>query len=341
MVQGHRTTKQQVSWLLACAAVTFCTFSASEPAALAQASLDGPFEGPMLDEGPILDRLPVIPPAPPPVIPQPAAPTPPLAFPTTPPGVFRPPIVVPTDVTSPQISGVAFNPAASSALNGIQKLQEQSFPRENPKADDPDGILVKWLPDTIYTKLQNNIVKLTSGQILISIKSPARQASLLTAFGTIALTANADILASFENGILRLKNMDGVGLKVKVKLSSGHFAGQKPIIVSVAPGYEFTASDHVLTRPELRPKDGIARRFIKVLEQGQLAIAEFSPASAITSSALLVDLRQSVNGVKERRIISDMSKMAAVLNYKMGEGGFIENKADDNTRLADSGKQSL
>jgi hypothetical protein len=93
--------------------------------------------------------------------------------------------------------------------------------------------------------------------------------------------------------------------------------------------------------PELRPRDGIARRFIKVLEQGQLAIAEFSPASAITSSALLVDLKQSVNGVKERRIISDMSKMAAVLNYKMGEGGFTENRADGNTRLAGTGQQSL
>jgi hypothetical protein len=247
MVQGHRTTKQQVSWFLASAAVIIFAISLSQPAALAQAALDVPFDGPMFDE-PILDRSPIIPPAPPPVIPQPAAPAPPIAFPTAPPGVFRPPIVVPTDVTSPLISGVPFNPAASSALNGIQKLQEQSFPRENPKADDPDGILVKWLPDTIYTKPQNNIVKLTSGQILISIKSPARQASLITAFGTIALTANADILASFEDGVLRLKNMDGVGLKVKVKLSNGHFAGQKPIIVSVAPGYEFTASDHVLTR---------------------------------------------------------------------------------------------
>ncbi|MFA7335181.1 MAG: hypothetical protein WC028_00250 [Candidatus Obscuribacterales bacterium] len=340
MVQGYRATKQQVSWFLANVVATICAISLSQPAALAQAALDVPFDGPfdVPYDGPFVPPV-VTPPTPPaPVIPPPP---PPLIFPTTPPGVFRPPIVVPTDVTSPFISGVPFNPAASSALNGIQKLQEQSFPRENPKADDPDGILVKWLPDTIYTKPQNNIVKLTSGQILISIKSPARQASLITAFGTIALTANADILASFEDGVLRLKNMDGVGLKVKVKLSSGHFAGQKPIIVSVAPGYEFTASDHVLKRSELRPKDGIARRFIKVLEQGQLAIAEFSPASAITSSALLVDLKQSVNGVKERRIISDMSKMAAVLNYKMGEGGFTENRDGGNTRLAGSGKQSL
>jgi hypothetical protein len=335
MVKGRPTTKQQVSWLLATATITFCATSIMAPTALAQAAIDGPFEGPF--EGP--REVPFLPPPevtppPPPVTPPPP---PPLVFPTTPPGVFRPPIVVPTDVTSPLVSGVPFTPSANAALNGIQKLQEQSFPRENPKSDDPDGILVKWLPDTIYTKPQNNIVKLTSGQILISIKSPARQASLITAFGTVALTANADILASFEDGVLRLKNMDGVGLKVKVKLSSGHFAGQKPIIVSVAPGYEFTASDHVLKRSELRPKDGIARRFVKVLEQGQLAIAEFSPASAITNSALLVDLRQSVNGVKERRIISDMSKMAAVLNYKMGEGGFIETRDEGNTRLAGNG----
>lgn len=286
-----------------------------------------------------------VPPLPPPPPAQPSSPTsnpspfvPPRFTPTA-----GQPIVVPSDVTGQSMTGGMLNPAylmgpaANAALQGIRKIDDINFPRATPREDDPDGLLVKWRPDSKFTRPQNNIVKLVSGEILVSVKSPAKKGIINTTYGIIALEANAVVMTSYENGILRIKNMDGIGQKIKIKLNEGNFAHQKPIIVTVAPGYEFVAADHTLNRRELRPKDGIARRFVKVLEQGQAAIGEFSLASAMDNSSILVDLRQSVSGVKERRVLSDMTKMAAVLNYQMGGGhGFRLESDNDFSQLANS-----
>ncbi len=85
--------------------------------------------------------------------------------------------------------------------------------------------------------------------------------------------------------------------------------------IQLAPGFEFVAGDRKLGGADLRPKDGIARRHFKFLEGGHLAVSEFSVDSAIKNNDLIADIRQNTTGVKERRILSDMSKMAAVLNY--------------------------
>lgn len=277
---------------------------------------------------------------------SPPAPTPPPVVFTPPPAPrtpFVPPIMVPTDVTNNTYSGAqsdirlanaqAVAQYHNQALNGLTPIKENQFPQGTPKQDDPEGIVVKWLPESVFSKPQNNVVVLESGEILVSLKSPARHAAILTPFGKIALSANADVLVSYKDGVLRLKNMDGLGTKVMVKLFEGSFAGAKPILVSVAPGYEFIAADHKLNRFDLRPKDGIARRCVKLLEQGQIAISEFSAASAIAGSGVLLDLKQSVNGAKERRVLQDMTKMAAVLNYKLGANGFTS-ESEDNSRLA-------
>ena len=282
-----------------------------------------------------------VPPPPPPA--QPSSPSsnpPPFIPPRFTPSAGQP-IVVPSDVTGQSLTGGMLNPAylmgpaANAALQGIRKIDDINFPRATPREEDPDGLLVKWRPDSKFTRPQNNIVKLVSGEILVSVKNPAKKGIINTPFGIIALEANAVVMTSYENGILRIKNMDGIGQKIKIKLNEGNFAHQKPIIVTVAPGYEFVAADHTLNRRELRPKDGIARRFVKVLEQGQAAIGEFSLASAMDNSSILVDLRQSVSGVKERRVLSDMTKMAAVLNYQMGGGqGFRVESDNDFSQLA-------
>ena len=97
-------------------------------------------------------------------------------------------------------------------------------------------------------------------------------------------------------------------------------------ILNISGGYELIAGQEKMTRSTLRPKDGIARRYQKVLENGHLAVSEFSIESAINSCDMLVDLQQKTSGVKERRILSDMSKMAAVLNYKNGSQGYTAEK---------------
>lgn len=225
------------------------------------------------------------------------------------------------------------------ALNGIQLLKESEFRLADRNDDDGDGIVVKWRPGSEFQRPQKAMITMVSGELLISVKTPSHLATLTTPFGKVALSASSDILADFEDGVLRLKNMDGLGVKVKVKLSTGPYASRKPFIVALAPGYELVAADHKLSRLELKPHDGVARRFVKVLEEGQLAVAEFSPASALNVASTLVDLRQSAGSVRERRALSDMSKMAAVLNYRMGETGFQSFK-DDGSQLATTGNKT-
>jgi len=314
------------------------------PTTLAQIdefALDGP--GVIVPEIP-RDTTPSPTPPPPPPPAQPSSPAfnpPPFIPPRFTPSAGQP-IVVPSDVTGQSLTGGMLNPAylmgpaANAALQGIRKIDDINFPRATPREEDPDGLLVKWRPDTKFTRPQNNIVKLVSGEVLVSVKNPAKKGILNTPFGVVALEANAVVMGSYENGILRIKNLDGIGQKIKIKLNEGNFAHQKPIIVTVAPGYEFVAADHTLNRRELRPRDGIARRFVKVLEQGQAAIGEFSLASAMDNSSILVDLRQAVSGVKERRVLSDMTKMAAVLNYQMGAQGFRSESGNDYSQLANS-----
>jgi hypothetical protein len=307
-----------------------CSGGAMANACWAQSILDdGYYDGPQIDSVPLPPPPPPTPP-PPPVIPPP----PPVVILSLPPGVVRPPIVVPTDVTQANFSGLSVPLFFSNtALNGIMKINEKDFPKDGQKGDDGAGILVKWKPGTDYKKPAPTIVELVHGEILVSVRSPAKMAMIHTNFGAIALATNSDVIVELKDGVLRIKNIDGMGMKVMVKLNQGPFAG-KVAAVSVAPGYELTASETRLTALLLRPRDGIARRYMKVLEEGYLAISEFSVASAMEQCSSVLQLRQSVGGLKERRIVSDMTKMAAVLNHKMGTQGFTGFMPENNSQLA-------
>jgi hypothetical protein len=72
----------------------------------------------------------------------------------------------------------------------------------------------------------------------------------------------------------------------------------------------------------LRPHDGISRRRTKVLNQGYVALSEFSVESVLHTSSLIANMTQKESDAKEKRIISDMSKMAAVLNQVNGSSGY-------------------
>lgn len=96
-----------------------------------------------------------------------------------------------------------------------------------------------------------------------------------------------------------------------------------PVAVAVKVGHELVSSDHALTRHDLQPHDGIGRRRFAFVETNVLAVSEFSLESVLTSSDLLVDMAQTTDGLRERRIMGDLSKMAAVLNYMNGGTGYV------------------
>ena len=98
----------------------------------------------------------------------------------------------------------------------------------------------------------------------------------------------------------------------------------KPLALAIKVGNELIVGDRPLAKADLRPADGIGRRRFCMLESNYLAVNEFSLESVLTTSDMMVDLVQKVDGLKERRLIGDLSKMAAVLNYLNGAGYQVE-----------------
>jgi hypothetical protein len=176
-----------------------------------------------------------------------------------------------------------------------------------------------------YTRPSPYSVEFTSGRILVSVKKPSNLALVKLPLGQAAINANGDVLFSYNEGVLRVDNLTGTGESVKVRLSEGAFA-KHPEQVSIKPGYEVVAADHKLTVRDLHPHDGIARRHFRMLEDGSMAVTEFSVESAMRNVSMIVELSQQSTGVKERRIMGDMSKMAAVLKYVNGTEGYTEEK---------------
>ncbi len=257
-----------------------------------------------------------------------------------PPPITIPPVAVPTDVTGPfgaygappespafqksdQI--LQLTTSAQWALAGIATLSDNQFPNINELKGPIDGILVKFLPGAQYTQVNPYTVELKEGTVLVSVKKPSIMGVVkVPGFGTLSVSADGDVIVSLIGGVLRVMNLDGK--TILCQLNQGPFGGPADPTVQVAYGYELVASEHKITRADMKPKDGIARRHFKVLDNGHMAISEFSVESAINNSELIAELQSKASGAKERRILGDMSKMAAVLNYKSGTHGFKAEK---------------
>lgn len=250
-------------------------------------------------------------------------PMPPIIVPPSPPpNPFNPevPVFVPTDVTT---AGMGAMPrpdvVAAWALSGIQLVPDTLFPREDNLKGSTEWILVRARTGAVYSRPTAYKVKLEKGDILVTVKRPSNMAMIETELGKISVAADGDVVVTYNDGILRVQNLDGMGKSVMAQIIP---PGQADPTVQLAPGFELVAATHKLARADMKPKDGIARRHFKILENGMMAVSEFSVESAIQNSDLIADIRQNVSGVKERRILSDMSKMASVLNYMRGEEGF-------------------
>lgn len=246
----------------------------------------------------------------------------PPVIPHIPPTPFNPkvPVFVPTDVTAPNVN---FSVPALWALSGIQQIPNSQFPKDDELKGSSEWILVRSRPAAEYTRPSVYSVTLNNGDILVTVKRPSNMAIVTVPYGKVSIASDGDAVVQFNKGILRVQNIDGLGKSVCAQVQP---PGTEMKTVQLAPGFEFIAGDRKLGGAELRPKDGIARRHFKLLEGGHLAVSEISVDSVIKNNDLIADIRQNVTGVKERRILSDMSKMAAVLNYTRGEGGFWEEK---------------
>jgi hypothetical protein len=261
------------------------------------------------------------PPPPPQMIPPPPPPPPvppPFIVPVNPNiNNFHPPIVNPLDVTNP-IPNPSFDLSTGgpSPLAGV--AQTNSFPGPDDLNGPNDFILVQGDPKD-FRKETAYLVTLLHGTVLTSVRKPSQVGMMITPVGDIAFSSNSDAFISFENGILRVRNVDGLGENIKVRITSGPNAGHS---YAIGLGYELVISDHKLERSELRPSDGILRRRSEVVNEGFGAVSQFNVEHALQESPIVAQMQQTEGDAKTKRVLADMSRMAAVLNHVNGYEGF-------------------
>jgi hypothetical protein len=266
-----------------------------------------------------------------PTPPPPTTPTPPehIVIPQPVSSPYTPPVVVPTDVTRniPNVN-LLFNPNGPASLDGL--VPTAKFPAVNELGGSTDFILV--LPrsaSTVWTKISQYAVTLKDGQLLVGVRKPSQIGMIVTENASIALYSNAqgaDALVTTKDGVVRIANLDGIGENVTVQLNGSVFAKLNRRSFSLRPGFELLASVNPLTRKDLRPSDGIGRRQTQLIENRYVAISQFSVESAMKNSDLIASIQQKDTGSKEKRILADMSKMAAVLNQVGGTWGYESSK---------------
>lgn len=251
-----------------------------------------------------------------------------------------PPVVpvLPTDVTNLRlIDGLPLGPVSMPKLDptsAIKRVSEDSFPTAEQAKDAEGGIIIEPQKGTDMERTSTACVQLTSGTIFVSVRKPANLAIITTPHGTISVANDGEVIISFVDGLLKVMNLSAFGERVKVKINqaavSASINGQsygeaktEGIAMALKIGHELVASDRGLNRMDLRPTDSIARRRSALFENDHMAVSEFSLESALNKSELLRSLIQDNHDPKERRVLRDLAKMSAVLNYVNGEGGFV------------------
>ena len=121
---------------------------------------------------------------------------------------------------------------------------------------------------------------------------------------------------------IRVINMTGGQDKISVRLNKDILADASDTpVFSVSPGSELVFCEHKLTRDQLRPNDGFSRRRVQVMGNGNVAVCEISIESVISSSGVIAQMGTS-SDQKDKRILKDLSRMAAVLNNINGTQGY-------------------
>lgn len=264
--------------------------------------------------------------------PPPPPPPPPMVIqqPTRVP-TFTPSVVVPTDVTNNIPNTNLLNPGnPMNPVSGLASIDPGKVPAVTNLKGSTDFILVKSKTPNDFDKVSPYAVKINNGGVLlVGVRKPSETGMVVSDIGNVAIFSNAagaDVMVSFKNGILRIMNLDGLGENVRLALTGSQFADLSARAFTIKPGYELVASGSALTRRDLRPGDGISRRGVTMIGNKHVAIAQFSVESVLKGSDLIASMNQTDSGSKEKRILADMSKMAAVLNQVNGNYGFDTGK---------------
>ncbi len=284
--------------------------------------------------GPSAMSTPVVAPA----APQPTqtAPTGPSFFipPTLPTqGAFIAPLV-PTDVTNIRIDFQDKENASKSPVAGVSLVPTDLFPKDEDLKGSGEWIIVRGTDPKGFHRQSPHSIQLSNGSILVSVRRPSSVAIVNTPLGEIAINADSDVLVTYTDGVVRVNNLTGLGKNVLIKTAessvSARINGKEvtapvestPVTMAFACGYEVSIGEDTLSHEHLRPQDGLARRHFQVVNDGKMAVCQFSVESALNNHDLIAELASKQSGAKERKILGDMSKMAAVLNYMHGTHGY-------------------
>lgn len=180
------------------------------------------------------------------------------------------------------------------------------------------GILFHEEEGSKIAQLSPNELKLDSGSVLLSVHG--QTATVETPNGKVQVRGEGNVLTSFIAGVMRVENISARGDACRV-LMNGPAIERDTTTVALAPAYELVVGDRKLADGEIRPADGIARRRGYVFEGSRVATNEFSIDSIIDShpiiSAMLSDTTR-----QDRKCLNEVTKMAAVMNYVHGAGGY-------------------
>jgi hypothetical protein len=243
-----------------------------------------------------------------------------------------PPVMVPSDVTNQPMTGGrdpgsragrgAYGKPASPWINqpiaGIRQLPPEKFTGLAAHSSDA-GLFLEQSHSTDLERTNPYTVGLRSGQIIVSVSRPTKVAMVKTAVADISVQAPAIALISAGPDSLRVVNLVGQNNRVQIRL-----AGDSPDspVFAIDSSYEFIYSKGKLALPDLHPADGIGRRNLHLLENGKAAISQVSLYTILNSNDLLAALARSGED-KEKHILSSISKMAAVIGYVDGSGGYM------------------
>jgi hypothetical protein len=217
---------------------------------------------------------------------------------------------------------VKVDPIVSRVLDGVQTVPLITFETPDANNGNSDWILVRGDESSVYQRPTPISAKLESGTILVSVRRPSQFCLVNTPLGVISVHSDGDVLISYIGDKLRVFNLSARGSDLKIKFASEVLGGGKQQAIKVRPGFEIVAATHKLHKTDLRPGDGVARRRFEILANGNIGINEFSAQSVLQNSAVVAAIIQKTNDAKETRILSQMSKMAAVLNHVNGTQGY-------------------